>query len=113
MILIIISWQSIPKKCFIDQKAEADMIIENLASCSDLCWGEHDSGSDSIIDDCFAINVLSTENDITSDQLNELKTKKTFMKINFNDIPAGKKYQVKIRYDGFDKEVELFAEEII
>ncbi len=112
MILIILSWQSIPKKCFIDQKAEADMIIENLASCSDLCWGKHGSGSDSIIDDCFAINVLSTKS-ITNDQLSELKTKKTFMKINFNDVPAEKKYQIKIRYDGFDREVELFAEEII
>lgn len=112
LILIVISWQTVPKRCYLDQRAEADLIMENLVSCSNLCWAKHNAGSDSIVDDCFVVKVFSTDRDITSQDLEGLETKRDFVKIYFGEIKIDKQYQVKVRYDGFNKEIALFGEEI-
>lgn len=110
IVLITISWQTVPKICYLDQNTASELIVQNLVTCSNLCWSKHNSGSDSIVDDCFVIKAISTDKGIEQDLE---KVKRDFVDIKFKKIDANKQYQIKVRYDGYERKVLLFSEEVI
>jgi hypothetical protein len=104
IIFISLSWKAVPTKCWQDLNGSKPDILLSLKACGEKCWSKHEFGKEPVIDDCYTINVFSTDKEIKKEDIENLdRTFKSYLDPLFVKTP----YTIKIRYNYTGKEISF------
>ncbi|MBU5689077.1 MAG: hypothetical protein KQA41_02535, partial [Candidatus Aenigmarchaeota archaeon] len=102
ILFISLSWKVMPTKCWENLNGTKSDILKELKKCGDICWSKHDFGKDIALDDCYTIDIFSTDYNIEKKDIENLD--ENFVS-HIDFIYSNTPYKIKIRYDYITKTI--------